>query len=265
MAGPFEGKVVIVTGSSRGIGKAIALQLARDGADIVVCARSLESTFELPGSIGETAAEVEKLGRRALAIRTDLSSDDDIRAMVDRTFSTFGRIDMLVNNAMLLGSRQKLLEGNTTILDNSYRVNVRAPFFTTQLVGPLMARNGGGIIVNISSGAARNPAPPTSSPNSIRFGAELDLAYGISKAALERFSTAYAPELMMDNIAVLTVRPGLTVTERMTNNPIRPDVDLSRAEQPEVTAKAVAFLAREPMAYTGQILTSREVVEANGL
>src|SRR5690348_8620129 len=103
MSLPHTGKTAIVTGSSRGIGKAIALKLAADGANVVVCARSTESTPELPGSIDETAAAIQALGRRALAIRTDVTNDSEVAAMVARTLEELGRIDILVNNAALAG------------------------------------------------------------------------------------------------------------------------------------------------------------------
>src|SRR5258708_4955640 len=94
---PLKGKVALVTGSSRGIGKVLALKLAREGADIVVCARS-QVEGELPGTIGETAAAVEALGSRALALKLDLAEDAEIDAVVDRTIGEFGRIDVLINN-----------------------------------------------------------------------------------------------------------------------------------------------------------------------
>src|SRR5688572_30037143 len=121
---PFAGKVALITGSSRGIGKAIALELAREGCDIVVCARSLESTGDLPGSIGETAAAVQALGRRALAIQMDVFEDADLHAAVEAAKREFGRIDILVNNAAFFAGAP-ILESNVEGLDKSYRANVR--------------------------------------------------------------------------------------------------------------------------------------------
>src|SRR5712672_2848550 len=95
----LAGRVAVVTGSSRGIGKALALRLAREGADVVVAAKSETATAKLPGSIYETADEIRALGRRALAIPTDVRSDDAVRAMIERTVGELGRIDILVNNA----------------------------------------------------------------------------------------------------------------------------------------------------------------------
>ena len=104
MALPLEGKVAVVTGSSRGIGKAIALQLAEDGADVVICARSDDKDPNPLGTIARTASEVVAKGRRALPVKLDVTSDGDIRPMVERVMLEFGHIDILVNNAALMGS-----------------------------------------------------------------------------------------------------------------------------------------------------------------
>src|SRR5262245_39250944 len=105
MALPLEGKTAVITGSSRGIGKAIALQLAADGADIAVCARTEQQVGELPGTIGETAAAIEALGRRAIALRVDVMKEEDLRSMIDQAIVAFGKIDIMINNAAYVGFR----------------------------------------------------------------------------------------------------------------------------------------------------------------
>src|ERR1051326_5635491 len=192
----LDGKTALVTGSSRGIGKAIALQLAADGADIAVCARS-EQSGQLPGSIGETAAAIEAMGRRALAIRCDVTSDDDCRTAVDLAMDAFGKIDILVNNAGGAGPRSSFLDGDAQGIDFNYRLNLRAPWVLSQLAGRKMADAGGGIIINLTSGSARNQAPPQpgSPPRTGGFNVP---AYGTTKAALDRWGTAVAEELMQN-------------------------------------------------------------------
>ncbi len=259
---PLEGKVALITGSSRGIGKATALQLARDGADIVVCARSLESTEDSPGSIGQTADEIRALGRRALAVKMDVFEDAEMRNAVDEALREFGRIDILVNNAAHMAGAP-ILEADVAGLEKSFAANVRAPFVLTQLVAPQMIAHGGGVIINISSGAARNPPPPDEAPpNRPRF--QRGPEYGISKAALDRLSTGIAEELGEKNVAVVSVWPGFTLTERLSRRAI-PGIDMSMAEPMETTAKAVAFICRDPMRHNGRVLVAREVVDANGL
>jgi NAD(P)-dependent dehydrogenase (short-subunit alcohol dehydrogenase family) len=261
MARALEGKTAIVTGSSRGIGKVIALQLAQDGANVVVCSRT-EQAAALPGTIGETAAAINAAGGKALAVKVDLAEDTDLRNVIARTVAEFGGIDVLVNNAVIVGPRPKFLGGSAEFLDQAYRVNVRAPYVLAQMAGEKMAAAGGGMIVNISSGSARYTPPPTEPAKTLD---QMDPSYGISKAALERWSTAYAAELWASNIGIVCLRPGLVATERILAAAIRPNVDLSRAEPGEVTAKAASFMAQHGLEYTGQVLTCKEVVEAHGL
>jgi NAD(P)-dependent dehydrogenase (short-subunit alcohol dehydrogenase family) len=162
-----------------------------------------------------------------------------------------------VNNAGLTGGGA-FLGGDPETLDRFYRINVRGPFLLTQLVAPIMVDTGGGTIVNISSGAAIPPAAPTpGGVNQARAGA--GVVYGMSKAALDRFSAGIAVDLVDKGIAVITIHPGYTITERSRG------ADPSRGEKPETTGKAVAFLCRDAMAYTGRIFRSREVVDQNGL
>jgi NAD(P)-dependent dehydrogenase (short-subunit alcohol dehydrogenase family) len=259
---PLEGKVALITGSSRGIGKATALQLAQDGCDIVVCGRSLASTDELPGSIGETADAIRALGRRALAVQCDVLDDGDLRRLVDETMREFGRLDILINNAAVMAAAP-FLESDVSGLERSFAGNVRAPFVLTQLAVPQLIASGGGLVINISSGAARNPPPPAEAdPNRPRF--QRGPEYGISKAALDRLSTGIAEELGEKNVSVVSLWPGFTLTERLSRRSI-PGIDISMAEPMETTAKAVAFICREPMLHNGRVLVSREIVDQNGL
>ena len=255
-------KVAVVTGGSRGIGKAIALRLASEGANVAVCARSERSTEKLPGSVHETAAAIQALGRRGLAIRMDVTNDLEVEAMVQAVMNEFGRVDILINNAALAGlagSGKPFLEGGPELLDSFYRTNVRAPYLISSRIGAVMANAGGGAIVNISSRMGRLPGPtPARRPS----GGEVNMGYGISKAALDRFSAAIAVELFGYKIAVIGVYPGLTMLERLAGHT---HPDLSSAESPDVTAKAVSFLCRAPLTHTGQFFISREVVLQNGL
>jgi NAD(P)-dependent dehydrogenase (short-subunit alcohol dehydrogenase family) len=247
----LEGRVAIVTGSSRGIGKVIALRLAGLGAAVVVCARS-ETAGALPGTIGETASAITATGGRALA------EDADLRRVVGTALAEFGRIDILVNNAVLVGPRQQFLGGTPEFFDLTYRVNVRGPYVLAQMVSSQMAEQGGGCIINITSGAASG-SPPARRGDHARLD-PMDPSYGITKAALDRMTTAYAAELGRHNISVVSVSPGLVATERIRQAAIRPDVDLSRAESPEVIAQAVALLCESGMQYSGQILRARDLV-----
>lgn len=258
MAASLRDKVAIVTGSSRGIGKVLALRLADEGANVVVCGRT-EVAGDLPGTIGETAAAVEAKGRRAIAIKLDLADDASIDEAIDETMSEFGKIDVLVNNAVIVGHRLPIIGGDATFLDAAYRVNVHAPYRTIQRVSKVMADAGGGAIINISSGSAIHAKPPKEPITAAELDS-MDPSYGITKAALDRMTTAYASELMAKNISIVSVSPGLVITERIERAAIRRNVDFSRAEAPEVIASAVVLLAEEGMKYTGQILLAKDLV-----
>jgi NAD(P)-dependent dehydrogenase (short-subunit alcohol dehydrogenase family) len=255
----LQGKVALVTGSSRGIGKVLALKLAEAGADIVVCGRT-EVEIDLPGTIGETAAAVEKFGVRGLPVRMDLADDESVDDAVAATMAAFGRIDILVNNAVIVGPRLPLLDGSPDFLDTAYRVNVHAPFRLIQRVGSIMRDQGGGTIINITSGSANHAPAPPSQPITEAERDSMDPSYGITKAALNRMTNVYASELLADNIAIVAVAPGLVITERIRKAAIRRNVDFPRAEPPEVIADAVLLLATDGMRFTGQVLTAQSLV-----
>ncbi len=263
MALPLEGKIAVVTGSSRGIGKGIALCLAQEGADVVVCARSDASAANPLGSIEKTAGEIRALGRRALPIKLDVTDDAEVRAMVGTVMKEFGRIDIMVNNAARMGQGGGDFWGSSPdSIDAYYRTNLRAPYLITLLVAPIMEAQGGGAIVNITSGGANLPRPPK--PDFQLSAGRTYVGYGITKAALNRWVAGIAGELLLHKVAIMAVDPGRTVVERNMVKPI-PGVDYSTAEMPETTGRAIAFLCRNPMAYTGQVLVSRAVVDQNGL
>src|SRR3990172_857824 len=145
----LSGKVAIVTGSSRGIGKAIALTYAREGADIVVAARPEAAKGELPGTIAETAEAVRALGRRALAVRCNVGDEDDVDQMVRRTMDEIGRVDILVNNAAV-GYYVPLMETPPKHWDLVMRVNVKGPYLCIRAVVPIMAAQAGARTANTS-------------------------------------------------------------------------------------------------------------------
>jgi citronellol/citronellal dehydrogenase len=263
MALPLEGKVALVTGSSRGIGKGIALCLAQDGCDVVVCARSDASAANPLGSIEKTAREIEALGRSALALKLDATNDAEVRAAIDAALARFGRIDIVVNNAAKMGVEGgDFWGGNIETMDAYYQTNLRAPFMIAQLVGPIMEKQGGGAIFNITSAGANSPAPPQ--PGWTPSAGRTFVGYGITKAAMNRWVAGVAGELSMRNIAIIAIDPGLTVVERNIASP-RASVDYSHANTPETSGRAIAFLARDAMAYTGRVLESSKVVAEHKL
>ncbi len=195
----LAGRVAIVTGSSRGIGKDIALAFAAEGADIVVAARSETAPDpRLPGTIYDTARAVEALGRRALPVKTDVTNEEEVAALVQRTRDTFGRIDVLVNNAAVLVPRG-IVDLPSRHLDLHYRVNLKGPILCIRAVLPVEYQ-AQGISVNVLSpeGRVRTPGnvfgmtPPGGTPE------PFETAEAMGKAAV--FIASQPPQSFTGNI-----------------------------------------------------------------
>jgi 3-oxoacyl-[acyl-carrier protein] reductase len=246
----LDGRVAIVTGASRGIGRALAVGLAREGAAVVCAARSgAKKPGELPGTVDATAREIRDAGGRALALRCDVSRAADQKRLVERTVKELGRIDVLVNNAMFHG-RGAFDEATLETWDGAMATNVRCLFQLARLVVPIMAAKGGGSIINISSAAADHAVTAFMPPGFA--------IYSTSKAALERFTSAFAPELVGRGITMNALRPGSVKTEQAVHD-LGEDFDWTGWGPPEAVVPAVAFLARQiGTAFTGRIVDSTQ-------
>ena len=260
----LRGKVAIVTGSSRGIGKAMALGLAGAGAAVVVAARSESEGALAPGTIYATAAEIEALGGQALPVRCNVREEDSIYAMVQQTLDAFGRIDVLINNAGI-GTYRPFLESSVKEWDLVLDINLRATFIGCRAVAPAMVEQGGGSIINISSHAATNIFSSTLGADPAEGIALMGQAYGVAKAAVERLTWGLSAELGQHNIAVNALKPLRPVlTEGFQAQ--RPDADFSTWATPEAMVKAATFLAgQDAQGLSGAIVTAEELVRRLGL
>lgn len=248
----LQGQVAIVTGAGRGIGRATALELARMGADIVVA--------ELDQATAErTAADVRGLGRRALALATDMTSRADLAAMVESTRAAFGRIDVLVNNAGIYRAAATL-EVTEEHWDAIMSINAKAVFFASQAVLPVMIAQQRGVIVNLASMAGK-------------VGSRANLPYSASKAAVISMTKSLALAHAGDGIRVNCVCPGYVETDMWAalardqgtllgqspeefTRQRRRQVPLGRMERPEDVANAIGFLVSSRAEYmTGQALS----------
>jgi NAD(P)-dependent dehydrogenase (short-subunit alcohol dehydrogenase family) len=241
--------VAVVTGASRGIGKGLAVGLAERGAAVVCAARTeVDRPGGLPGSVRATAREITAAGGRSLAVRCDIGSEADLAELVSRTVTCFGRLDVLVNNAMA-PTRGALAEMTPEQWDVSMTTNVRSLFVLTQLVLPYLHERGGSII-NMSSGAADHASTP--------FLPAGFAVYATAKAALERFTTAIAPELAERGVAVNALRPGAVKTE-MAVHELGEDHDWRGWTTPDAVVPPVAYLAlQRGDGLTGHILEASQ-------
>ncbi len=243
----LTGRVAVVTGSSRGIGKAIALAFAGAGADVAVVARTDEPDSRIPGTINETAEQIRAMGRRCLPVKTDLTQQSDIDEMAARVLSEFGRVDILVNNAGI-NQVSSLLETSVKRWDLVMSVNLRAPFLCTRALLPQMIKQGGGHIMNTS---AESGSTYVSVENN-------SVCYSVSKAGVDRFTTGLAWELKDSNIAVNSLVPGYTLTEGVRIK-VR-DLSGHKWDDPSEWGKyAVQLAALAPGAISGKILTLGEM------
>jgi len=268
----LSGKVAIVTGASRGIGEAIAIELARAGADVALMARSTTAApnknFE--GTIDEVAAAVAGLGRQVLTIQGDVSREEDVNAARDATLHRFGRCDIVVNNAAM-SYLAPFLELSVKRWDIVMAVNVRGPMLMSRAFLPNMVERGSGHIINISSADGRLDLESTAKLASMigadtstsTFGAseqsfELSrTAYGTSKAALNRLTVGLAAEYAAAGVAVNAVEVS-AVTPAVLKS--LPDGDHSANELPEGPAQVVAWIAAQPADFTGQVLSQFDLL-----
>jgi NAD(P)-dependent dehydrogenase (short-subunit alcohol dehydrogenase family) len=241
--GTLEGKVAIVAGSSRGIGKAIARVYAREGARVAVVARS-ETAGKLPGTIGETAAEIRSAGGVALPVRCDIVDEGDVEAMVQRVQAELGPVDILVNSAAVI-LYNLLTETPFKRWEQIFRDNVHGAFLLSKAVLPGMIERRSGNIVQLTSMGA------------VRWGKGGN-AYGATKAALERYCFGLAAEVKQYNIAVNCLDPGPVKTEgALFTRGER--ADWSNWVEPMEVGPVALYLARQTAAtMTGQVVRRTE-------
>jgi NAD(P)-dependent dehydrogenase (short-subunit alcohol dehydrogenase family) len=265
----LAGQVVIITGASRGIGKQTAIALARRGASLVLTARTVEPGSKLPGTLGETQAQVEQLGASAITVPANLASEADLHRIVDAAVERFGGIDVLVNNAAATDGdywAKGFLGLPRADWLYQFDVNTHAPFTLMQLVTPIMEARGGGRIINVTTGsgeAYRQPEEP-SPVESVGDFSLIVPGYFASKRALDRLANVIAPELARKNIFVIGLLPGLVATEIMTMRVREDGLDDTMAVPMEVPARMVAYFAAcaNPTEYAGRIFwAERELAE----
>src|SRR5262245_58398071 len=257
------GKVALVTGASRGVGKGVALGLGEAGATVYITGRTVEegqAVGAMPGSIHQTAAEVGRLGGQGIAVRCDHLDDAQVGALLERIAREQGRLDVLVNNVW--GGYEHFYDGTEFWLekgfwtapiarwDQMFQAGVRAHYVASALAAPLMIERRSGLIVNISFFAAQR--------------ADRGVAYGTAKAADDQMARCMAHELRAHNVAAVSLYPGLVRTESVLQ--AAEHFDMSNSESPQFIGRAVAALAADPeiMRRSGQVLVAAQVAQDYG-
>ena len=260
----LNGRVAVVTGASRGVGKGVALGLGEAGATVYVTGRSLGPTDDPRGSLNQTVAEIAALGGSGMAVRCDHADDAQVAAVFDRVRTEQGRLDILVNNVMATPQRSNLPAGKRSqwdlhpfwevpiaTWDAFHTVGLRSHYVASAFAAPLMIATGGGLIVCISA------------PGAIRYVG--NIPYGVGKAGIEKLVSDMAEELQPYQVPSVSLWPGFIRTEDVV---AQPDVypDLSGTRSPRFTGRAVASLAMDPrlMERSGQRLKSSELAVEYG-
>ena len=233
-AAPKERRVALVTGGARGIGAASALRIAEEGRDIVIA--DLEDK-----AAADTVAAIEALGQKALYVRTDVSDEAAVKATVAKTVETFGRLDILVCCAGILGKEVPFLEQTAEMFDRVMRINVYGVYYAHQAAIPHMLKQGWGRCVTITSGA--------------RFGATHVVPYGTSKGAVWSFVAALGNAFPKEGVFVNGVEPGRALTEMVVprfsaEHLANPGTPVGRYSDAEEVAEVVEHLTSERNTYT---------------
>ena len=253
----LRGHVALVTGASRGVGKGIALALGDAGATVYLTGRSVEEgQSTLPGTIGATAAEVDRRGGHGVALRCDHGDDEQVREVIARIEREQKRLDILVNNVFAVPDirmfGKPFWEQPISLWDTMHAVGLRSHYVATVFAAPIMVRAGRGLVVNVSS-----------------FGGgsyQLNVAYGVGKAAVDRLAKDMARDLRRHDVASVSLWPGIVLTERILAAEEVPPWDMTVTESPELTGRAVWALATDPevMRRTGEVLVVAELAAEYG-
>jgi citronellol/citronellal dehydrogenase len=251
---PFKNKTVFITGASRGIGKAMALRLAKEGANIVVAAKSTEENPKLGGTIYSAAAEIEATGSKALAIQLDIRNEEQIAAAVQQTIDTFGGIDILINNAsaiQLTGTEQT----ESKRFDLMHSINVRGTFLMTKACIPYLKKSSNAHILTLSPPI--NLAPKWIGPH---------IAYTLTKYNMSMMAIGWAEEFKNIPIASNALWPRTTIDTAAVRNLLGGQALANMSRTVDILADAAYYILRQPAAQcTGNTFIDEAVFAAEGI
>ncbi|WP_442754943.1 SDR family oxidoreductase [Methylocystis sp. JAN1] len=254
MARSLQGKTLFITGASRGIGLAIAKRAARDGANIAIAAKSVAENPKIPGTIFTAAAEIEAEGGKALAVHCDIRFDDQVAAAIDQTVSTFGGIDILVNNASAIDLRGiDLLEMKR--FDLMHQVNARGTYLCAKLALPHLRKSANPHILTLSPPLDMNPK--WFAPN---------LGYTMAKYGMSLVTLGLARDLARDGVAVNSLWPETAIATAAVGNLLGGEEIIKRSRKPEIVADAAhAILTRPSRGCTGNFFIDVRALAEEGV
>jgi len=247
----FQNKTIFITGASRGIGKAIALRLAKEGANIVVAAKTVEEDPRLGGTIYSAAKEIEAAGGKALPVQLDVRNEEQIKKALEKAVETFGGIDILVNNASAIQlSNTEQTEAKR--FDLMFDVNVRGTFLVTRYCIPYLKKSSNPHILTLS--------PPI---NLDEKWLNNHVAYTMSKYNMTMMAIAWASELKKYNIASNALWPATTIATAAIKNLLGGETLVKMSRKPEIMADAAFhILGKASAVYTGNTLIDEKVLKA---
>jgi citronellol/citronellal dehydrogenase len=250
----FQNKTVFITGGSRGIGKAIALRLAKEGANIVIAAKSIEENPKLGGTIFSAAKEVEAAGGKALAVRCDIRFEDQIQQAVETAVQNFGGIDILVNNASAI-SLSKIEQTEPKAFGLMHDINVKGTFFVSKACIPYLKKGTNAHILNLS--------PPI---NLDQKWLTNHIAYTMSKYNMTMIALGLSGELKKYNIAANTLWPKTTIATAAVRNLLGGEALIKMSRTPEIIADAAFYILSKPSSEcTGNCFLDEEVLAIAGI
>ena len=250
----FKGKTVLITGASRGIGKAIGIRLAKEGANIVIASKSVEENPKLGGTIYSAAAEMDAAGGKGLAVQCDIRFEDQVQNVVDKAVETFGGIDILINNASAINlSPTEQLDPKR--YDLMYDINVRGTLFVSKACIPHLKKGTNAHILNLS--------PPI---NMDMKWFKNHLAYTISKYDMSMIALGLAAELKKYNVAANTLWPRTTIATAAVNNLLGGEALMKMSRTVDIIAEAAYYILSKPSTEcTGNNFIDEAVLAAEGI
>jgi len=250
----FTRKITVITGASRGIGKAIALRLAKEGAHIIVAAKSTEENPKLGGTIFSAAKEIEEAGGKALPVQCDIRSEEQVEEMVKRTVEKFGGIDILINNASAI-SLTSTEQTETKRFDLMHDINVRGTFLVTKACIPFLRKSSNPHILTLSPPLNLHPKWFAS-----------HVAYTITKYDMSMMTIGWAEEFKKDKIAANSLWPRTTIATAAIKNLLGGDALMKMSRRPEILADAAYHILKQPSTEcTGNLFIDEDVLAKEGI